>query len=73
MPDGFETCLTCGQTDNHPKLHYAEETYHNDCLPPRVAMDVRSGGDGDKVVQIIEKCQSGLKGDDLRNFIIETF
>ena len=29
-------CDNCGQTDDHPKLHFGPETYHHDCIPARV-------------------------------------
>lgn len=35
-------CDNCGQTDDHPKLHYGEETYHHDCIPARVMDDIES-------------------------------
>jgi hypothetical protein len=68
-----DVCLTCGQCDDHPKLHYAEETYHHDCLPPRVRLDVSSGSSGAEVLNIVEACEGGLKGDDLCAYIEETF
>ena len=33
-------CDNCGQTDDHPKLHYGAETYHHDCIPARVMDDI---------------------------------
>jgi hypothetical protein len=40
-----DLCVQCGQTDDHPKLHYAKageetKTYHFDCLPFLVLQDV---------------------------------
>lgn len=35
-------CDFCGQTDDHPKLHYGVETYHHDCIPARVMDDIES-------------------------------
>lgn len=35
-------CDNCGQTDDHPKLHYGLETYHHDCIPARVMDDIES-------------------------------
>lgn len=65
-------CDDCGQADDHPKLHYGIETYHHDCLPPRVRHDVL--GDGNhavhKVVRaIVKECESGTKGLDLHAYI----
>lgn len=37
-------CDGCGQTDDHPKLHYGAETYHHDCIPHRVMRDLTTTG-----------------------------
>lgn len=40
-----DTCQQCGQTDDHPKHHYARageevQTHHFDCIPFSVLQDV---------------------------------
>lgn len=35
-------CDGCGQTDDDPKHHYGDETYHHDCTPHRVIEDMTS-------------------------------
>lgn len=40
-----DTCQQCGQTDDHPKHHYAQagrpvETHHFDCLPHTIIQDI---------------------------------
>lgn len=58
------TCDFCGQTDDHPKVHFADgPTKHNDCL---------SFSEKDQVVEsspvaakIIEACVGGKRGEKL--------
>jgi hypothetical protein len=59
-------CDQCGQSDDHPKLHYGIETYHHDCIPARVRRDL---GDDPIVPQIIEAAESGTRGAALRSHI----
>jgi hypothetical protein len=33
-------CDGCGQTDDHPKMHYGAQTYHHDCVPAFVMDDL---------------------------------
>jgi hypothetical protein len=35
-------CDGCGQTDDHPKMHYGAQTYHHDCIPAFVMDDLTS-------------------------------
>jgi hypothetical protein len=35
-------CDGCGQTDDHPKMHYGAQTYHHDCIPAFVLDDLTS-------------------------------
>lgn len=35
-------CDHCGQTDDHPKIHYGVETYHHDCMPMRVVQELEA-------------------------------
>jgi hypothetical protein len=59
-------CDQCGQTDDHPKLHYGIETYHHDCIPFRVREDL----DDDPVVaKIIKAAEDGTHGAELRKHI----
>lgn len=62
-------CDTCGQYDDHPKLHYGEETFHHDtaCLPVRVRRDI---GDHPMVSAITAAADSGLHGEDLRQHVV---
>lgn len=72
------TCKQCGQTDDHPKVHVAsmgapggeDIVYHHDCLPYDLRQQVVDSAEGDSGKNIIEACEGGLKGDDLRTFIV---
>jgi hypothetical protein len=88
-----QACDGCGQSDDHPKLHYGgAETYHHDCIPYRVLRDLTTVGtfiDGQyvetpgvemhedaaaevaRLVNIVDACKGGLKGDDLLAYIQE--
>src|SRR3954462_5499712 len=35
-------CGTCGQVDDHPKLHYNQLQFHHDCIPAFVMDDLTS-------------------------------
>jgi hypothetical protein len=35
-------CDGCGQTDDHPKMHYAQQVFHHDCIPAFVMDDLTS-------------------------------
>ncbi len=35
-------CDGCGQTDDHPKMHYAAQVFHHDCIPAFVMDDLTS-------------------------------
>lgn len=35
-------CDNCGQTDDHPKMHYGPQTFHHDCIPAYVLDDLTS-------------------------------
>lgn len=64
------TCDQCGQTDDHPKVQYYDGgTFHHDCLS--VAAKAALAESSDQVAAIIDKAESGVHGDDLRDFIIE--
>jgi hypothetical protein len=72
------TCDQCGQTDLAPKHHltsFAEEdgirTVHNDCLSYKEKeMAFRANPNN---IDIITKCEEGLKNDDLLAYIQETY
>lgn len=60
-------CDFCGNTDDHPKLHYGNDTYHHDCLP----FDVKEAVSGNGLAaQIIAAAESGTHGADLRAHIL---
>ncbi len=40
QPRAQLSCDGCGQTDDHPKLHYGTQTYHHDCVPAFVMDDL---------------------------------
>ena len=67
-PHAYTRCDNCGQTDDHPKLHYGAETYHHDCIPARVLDDCNLEL-GDGLPEIIEACKAGKRGDALRKAI----
>lgn len=64
MPHVPTACDQCGQTDDHPKLHYGAETFHHDCTPARIRAEVPP-----RVVEIIEAAEGGTRGDKLRAHI----
>lgn len=65
-------CDQCGQTDDHPKLHYGMETYHHDCCPVRVHVDVTAHPVvGPVVAATIDAAKRGVHGDALRAHIAE--
>lgn len=66
MAHAATACDQCGQTDDHPKLHYGVETYHHDCIPARVRDDL---GDVPRVAEIAAAAESGTHGDELRDLI----
>lgn len=64
------TCDQCGLTDDHPKVHsFGGGTHHHDCLP--AAQKAEMIASSPKVAEIINTCESGVKGSDLRAFIEE--
>lgn len=68
-------CDQCGQTDDHPKHHYGEKTYHHDCTPVPAREETLAGAHsaGDEVTgAVFAACiDEGLRGDDLRTRIEE--
>jgi hypothetical protein len=70
MAHALTACDQCGQTDDHPKLHYGVETYHHDCLPHRAHLDAVSDPKvGHIVKSIVDAAKAGVHGDDLRAHI----
>lgn len=75
------TCDGCGQTDDHPMIHVADNwkkderttitapSFHFDCLP----QEFRAMLDGPQHAvtnAAIEAAESGTHGDELREFIL---
>lgn len=58
------TCDFCGQTDDHPKIHFGDgDTKHHDCLShSEKAMVAESS---DLAAKIIEACEGGKRGPEL--------
>lgn len=54
-------CEQCGQTDDHPKIHFGDgATKHHDCLSyTEKAMAVESS---DVAAKIIDACEGGKRG-----------
>lgn len=69
MGNFISECDNCGQSDDHPKLHYGGETYHHDCIPARVARDLNM--EDPMLSSIVDLAKSGVHGDDLRIEIAE--
>lgn len=72
-----DTCEQCGATDTHPKHHLGDfatgqiKTVHNDCLSYREKeMAFRADP---RNIDIITRCEEGLRGPDLFNYIQETY
>lgn len=62
-------CDQCGQTDDHPKVHYLDGgTHHHDCLSFDQKAELAASSD--KAAAIIEAAESGVRGDDLRAHIL---
>lgn len=65
----MDRCQQCGDVDDHPKAHWnSGETYHHDCLPYDKRQEVVDGSEHGQA--IIEACEGGKKGDELRAHII---
>jgi recombinational DNA repair protein (RecF pathway) len=61
-------CDWCGQSDDHPKVHYYDgRTHHHDCLSADQKAELIASSD--KVGAIITAAESGVHGDDLRAHI----
>lgn len=80
VPQPF-LCDGCGQTDNHPMIHVAygvwkkderttvrEPSFHFDCLPQEYR-DLLDGPQHAVTVAAIEAAESGVHGEELREFI----
>lgn len=57
------TCDQCGQTDDHPKVHFGATTKHHDCLSFTEKQQV--AGSSDLAAKIIASCEGGKRGPDL--------
>jgi hypothetical protein len=63
-------CDQCGQSDDHPKHHFAGlGSYHHDCVP--YDLKEQALASSDKVGKIMELAESGVHGDKLRTEIIK--
>jgi recombinational DNA repair protein (RecF pathway) len=61
-------CDFCGQTDDHPKVHYSDgRTHHHDCLSADQKAELTDSSD--QALAIIAAAESGIHGDDLRAHI----
>lgn len=67
---GFvSSCDQCGQSDDHPKVLVSDGgSFHHDCVNFQLKQQLVESND--KVAAIIEACEGGMKGDDLRDFIL---
>lgn len=69
MPHAVTRCDQCGQYDDHPKVHaYEGGTWHHDCLPADRRADLIAASP--LIAQVIEACEGGLHGQDLRDHIV---
>lgn len=70
MTLAYSGCDHCGQTDDHPKVHlYTGETWHHDCLPHAVKLDILAGAHSQHpllTARIIQAAEDGTHGDELR-------
>lgn len=67
-------CDQCGKVDDHPKVHYGEQTWHHDCTPAPVKAEILGGAHGvsaEMTAAVFEACEDGLRGDELRAHIVE--
>lgn len=65
-------CKDCPETDDHPKLHYGQDTYHFDCLPAFAEQDVTRFLDHPQHAaarRIIDAARGGVHGQELRQHI----
>ncbi len=42
QPRALHRCDSCGQTDDHPVMHYGAQTFHHDCIPAFVMDEITS-------------------------------
>lgn len=65
-------CDQCGQVDDHPKLHHSTgKTWHHDCLPHAVKLEVLGGVHSQHpllTAKIIDAAEQGTHGEELRAF-----
>lgn len=70
MPE-ITRCGQCGQSDDHPKIHFAEaRSVHFDCMSVE-ELETATGaaqdeGSGPKHSAVAEAARAGVHGDDLR-------
>jgi hypothetical protein len=58
------TCAQCGQTDDHPKVHFGDgDSKHHDCLSYAEKAQVVESSD--VAAKIIEACVGGKRGEKL--------
>ena len=66
------TCDHCGQHDDHPKIHlFTGETWHHDCMPHAVKLDVLAGVHSQHpllTAKVIDEAEKGRHGAELREF-----
>lgn len=69
MPHALSACDHCGAVDDHPKIHTPAETFHHDCAPVRVLDEVHESA-RPVVEAIVTAARSGVRGDELRAYIV---
>lgn len=66
-------CKACPEADDHPKIHYGNDSYHHDCLPPFAVLDVTRLADTHPQhaaqARIVDAARAGTHGQELRAFI----
>jgi hypothetical protein len=75
------TCHQCGKTDDHPKFHVGhfddarlDWSGHHDCLPHARKLETFAGSHSQHpliIAKIIDACEKGTKGEELRALIGE--
>lgn len=68
-------CDHCGGYDDHPKIHlFTGETWHHDCMPHAVKLDVLAGSHSQHpllTAKVIAEAEAGRRGSELRQFAAE--
>lgn len=73
VPHALDTCIRCGATDDHPKVHFGNlATVHHDCATIQEQGEIFGGNHSQHplmAARLFKAALDGTHGDDLREFI----